>query len=504
MRHAKRVTSVGRCGSGPQLLWISCLLTGIAGLSGCALNQQADRDLASALKAYQQRTGPDADAYARVGRDAPTTQPVHDGSATGPQETSAQRPETLRDYIVMALEQNPEIKAAEEIARAKTARVPQVTALPDPRIATKTLPQPIKTAAGDNYFVLGVQQQFPVPEKLDRAGRIALQEAQMALQDLQATRLGVIADVKRAYFRLYVVDKTVGIDRTNQELLRGLIDAARAQVAAGKRSQGDVLRAQVELSTLESKLIELAQQRETAVAMLNRVLNRSPQTAVPTPTEFDLRAVNVELERLFTAAADHSPELLRLKEQIERDREAVKLAKLAYWPEFTLGFEWIQMDPRTPFQPPPNPMTGIRPTVSQLSDSGTDSWAIVFGMNIPLWFQKIDGGIREARSRMLASQHEYVSQKNRVQFEIEDALARVRAQQELAELFDSTIIPQARQAYEISRAGYAVGKSDFHFVIDNWQEWLAFTIQYHRALGELERSVADLEQAIGLSLSELP
>ena len=98
--------------------------------------------------------------------------------------------------------------------------------------------------------------------------------------------------------------------------------------------------------------------------------------------------------------------------------------------------------------------------------------------------------------------HQYKAAKNRIYFQIEDALTRVRAQQELAELFSTTIIPQARQAYEVSRTGYVVGKSDFLDVIDNWQKWLAFTIQYHRAIGELERSVADLEQAIGLSLTE--
>jgi cobalt-zinc-cadmium efflux system outer membrane protein len=98
--------------------------------------------------------------------------------------------------------------------------------------------------------------------------------------------------------------------------------------------------------------------------------------------------------------------------------------------------------------------------------------------------------------------HQYKAAKNRVYFQIEDAFTRVQAQQELAELFNSTIIPQAKQAYEVSRIGYVVGRSDFLDVIDNWQKWLTFNIQYHRAIGELERSVADLEQAIGLSLAE--
>lgn len=238
------------------------------------------------------------------------------------------------------------------------------------------------------------------------------------------------------------------------------------------------------------------------VAMLNRVLNRPPTTGVPTLEEFDVRGVGVKLEDLFTAAAGQNPDLLRLKQQLERDRQSVELAKLAYWPDFTLGFEWMYMRPRDAFVPPPNPQTGMLPAINRMSEEGTDNWAITLSVNIPLWIEKIEGGIREAHSRLLATQHEYVATKNRVNFEIEDAFARVQAQRELAAIFKDTIIPQAQQAYEVSRAAYSAGASDFLFVIDNWQKWLMFTIQYHRALGELERSVADLEAAIGLSLSE--
>jgi outer membrane protein TolC len=471
-------------------------------LGGCALNRTAERDLATALNHYERNRIQDADLYAQTGDGAgPTTQPAPDVPASRP-ANDTERPRSLRGYIVLALERNPDIKAAEEIARGKAARVPLATALPDPMLMTKTLPEPVRTAEGDNHFVLGVNMRFPVPEKLDRAGRVALQEARMALDELQQARLRVVAEVKRAYNRLYVIDRTIQVDLTNQELLRGLIDAAQAQVVAGRRSQDDVLRAQVELSTLEGKLIELRQQRETVVALLNRLLNRAPTTPVPEPEDFDARSVNLKLERLFEFAADRNPELQRLKKQIERDRQAIKLAELAYWPDLTLGFEWMQMDARDAFRPPPNPQTGIRPPAPRLSEDGSDNWAIVFGVNLPVWFEKIEGGIRAARSRLLASQHQYVGAKDRVYFEVADALARVRAQQELVALFDGTIIPQAQQAYEVSRATYRSGRGDFPAVIDNWQKWLAFTIQYYRALGELERSAADLEQALGLSLAE--
>ncbi len=471
----------------------------IALLSGCSLSQTGAQEVSAAWEEHQGQLASRSESYAQVptARVRPTTVPAETRPAPRPEAAAK-----LRDYLVLALQNNPDIKRAEEVAHAKAARIPQATALPDPLLSTKTLPEPVRTAEGDNFLILGVSQKIPIPPKLDRAGRIALEETRMAIAQWEQTRLRVIADVKRAYFQLYIVDKTIAITRENQGLLVGLIDVARGQVAAGRRPQEDVLRAQVELSNLESQLIGLRQRRLTTEAMLNTVLNRDPTTPTPTPEPFDVRQTDLKLGALFARAVQVNPELRRFERQIEREREAVALARLAYWPDFTVGFEWMLMEPRDAFRPPRNPETFQRPAVSRLSEDASDNWAIMFGFNVPIWFEKIEGGIREARRRLAGSMQQYAASRNMVHLRIEDALTRVRAQQELAELFDTTIIPQAQQAYEVSRAGYVAGTSDFQYVIDNWQKWLTFTIQYHRAIGELERSVADLEQAIGLSLSE--
>ncbi len=474
------------------------LVSGCLVLTGCALSRTGVQEVSAALERYDQASAKTAEAYART--IAPRTA-TEDAAVDEP--SRAQVPETLREFIVLALQENPEVKAAAETAHAKAARIPQVVALPDPMVNTKTLPEPVRTAEGDNYFNLGISQKFPVPEKLDRAGRMALEETRIALHQLQEARLRVIADVKRAYFRLYILDKSIEVTKENQELLRGLIDVARAQVAAGRRSQDDVLRAQVELSNLEAELISLRQRRATARATLNEVLNRPTTTEIPTPEDFDIREAKQAVDALFDRARDANPTLARLQQQIERDRQAVDLAKLAYWPDFTVGFEWMLMEPRDAFQPPINPATGRRPVVSKMSEDGSDNWAITFGFNLPIWFDKIKAGIRETRRNLAASKQQYAAAKNRVYRQIEDAYERVRAQQELAALFKTTIIPQAEQAYQVSQASYTAGTSDFLYVIDNWRKWLVFNIQYYRSLGELERSVADLEQAIGVSLAEM-
>ncbi|MCO6438628.1 MAG: TolC family protein [Phycisphaerae bacterium] len=477
------------------------LLSSIAALAilvqGCAIYQSGSRELSSYVRQRADAQGDIAGAYAQSPLEA-NDKSLPDGTSTQPQVQKR-----LRDFIVLALERNPDVKAGEETARSKVERIRQVTALPDPFLNMKILPEPVRTAEGDNFFILGVSQKLPVPEKLDRAGRMAVEDTRIALQQWQATRLRVIADVKRAYFQLYVVDRSIDVTQANQDLLRGLIDVARSQLAAGRRSQDDVLRAQVELSNLEAELIALRQRRVTIVARLNEVLDRQPQTEIQPPDEFGIRQVALAIDDLIAKAVDANPDLNRIKHQIERDRESVELAKLAYWPDFALGFEWMSMEPRDAFRPPPNPVTGQRPTVSKMSEDGTDNWAITFGFSLPIWYDKIHGGIEEATRRLAASRAQFRSSQNRVEFAIEDALERVKAQQELARLFRDTIIPQAEQTYHVSQASYTAGTSDFLYVIDNWRKWLVFTIQYYRSMGELERSVADLEQAIGLSLPEV-
>jgi outer membrane protein TolC len=408
----------------------------------------------------------------------------------------------LARLIATALDRNPDIQAAAERARSKASRVPQATALPDPIVSTKTLPEPVRTAEGDNYFVLGLRQKLPVPEKLDRRGRIALEETRMAIERLEQTRLRVIGDVKRAYFQLYAIDWAISITEENMILLRDLIEVTRGQLVAGRGQQEDVLRTQVELSNLESELVGLRQRRVTTVSLLNALLDRPVATAVATPPEYDLRRLEMRLDHLLALAFKANPELKVLERQIARDEQSVKLSKLEYWPDFTIGLEWMQMDPRGAFRPPVNPQTGMRPRVPQMSEDGSDNWAILFGFNIPLWFEKIEAGIREARQRLAASRRQHASMRNTVTFRVEDALARVRSFRDIATLFATAIIPQAEQAYIVSRTNYMAGTSDFQYVIDNWQRWLFFRIQYYRTLGEVERSVADLEQAVGVSIVE--
>lgn len=479
----------------------SCMVSAFAAI-GCGLPKTGSEEVAAVVARNQRERSRIAESYAElVQADSAATAPNVTEAQTGPDKRAL--PRSLRDFIQLALENNPDILAAEQVASARSEQIAQSIALPDPMLTTRTFPEPIRTAEGDNYFTLGVQQRLPIPQKLDRAGRVALEETRMAIERLNEMRFRVIADVKRAWFRLYRIDKTIQITQDNQDLLRGLIEVARGQVAVGTRSQDDVLRVLVEMSNLEAELVRLRQRRSSTTAMLNTLINRPPVRPVAVLPAIDVRDVDLRMEDVFKRAAETNPELRRLWHQIERTKHAVDLAELARWPDFTVGFEWMNMSSRDAFRPPLNPSTGRRPRVPQLSEDGSDNWGITVGLNLPIWIDKIRAGIRQARREMDAAGYAYSAARDRTYFRIEDALLRVRSEQLRARLFSGTIIPQAQQAYEVSRTAYSAGTGDFLFVIDNWRKWLTFTILYHDSVAELERSIADLEQEVGMSLPEL-
>jgi outer membrane protein TolC len=392
------------------------------------------------------------------------------------------------------------VQAAIANVKAKLERIPQATSLPDPVVRAITRPEPIQTAAGDVYFTLGVGQMIPFPAKLDRAGRTAAAEIRMAIEQLNAARLRVIADVERAYFLLYLMDRYLELTAANRALLEDLEQVVSTQYQVGRVPQQDVLRVQTAAAKLRDDENRYELRRASAAAALNQIVDRPVGQPQPATHVLDVAAVALDVDKLMQLAEEHNPELAALAERIGRDRERIELARLGYWPDVTLGFEWNHLEGRAAFQPPPNPQTGIIPPYNRASANGDDNWAITVQMNLPVWFQRIEAAKREARQNLLKTQHELRSARNLVAFRIYDAWTRVETQQQTVHLLRSTLIPQAQQTYEVTLTAYQTGAADFLSVIDSWRRWLDFELMRHRETVDLETAFSELQREVGLQL----
>ncbi len=403
-------------------------------------------------------------------------------------------------YIREAVERNPGIQAAIAHARAQLERIPQVTSLADPMLRAVTRPEPIQTAAGDVYFTFGVSQTFPLLAKLERAGDVAAAETRMALEQLNSKRIQLIADVERAYWQIYRVDRNLEITREKRRVLEDLSSVVETQYEVGDVPQQDLIRVQTEIAKLRDDERRLVIQRGSAIAALNQLADQRIDRPIPATTPTNVIAIDADVDDLIELAANNNPELAAFHESISAKEEQVELAMLGYWPDLTLGFEWNYLKGRDSFVPPVNPSTGRRPAYSRKSEVGDDNWAVMLQFNLPIWTGRVEAAKREAHQRLIAAKKEQHDTKNMIAFRVFDAWSRVQAQQHTLRVLDDELIPQSRQTYEVTLTAYQSGKSSFVSLIDHWRRWLDFELMRHRETVDLELAFTDLQREIGMQL----
>ena len=230
----------------------------------------------------------------------------HWESANGDSHSSTST-QALTELEAIASASNPAVLRLEQQVQAAWAKTGHVDRLPDPTVGANVFVTPIETAAGSQRANLSVSQMIPWLERLDAKSQQACYEAMVVQQALNAERLRVVADVRTAWIRLYVLGKQTETNKANQQLLKSLIDVATARVATGVAAQGDVLLGTLEISRLEEQLISYQQQIESTKAVLNRVAGREASHAVSIPESLEVELPEWSYESLVQIASVNQP-----------------------------------------------------------------------------------------------------------------------------------------------------------------------------------------------------
>ncbi|MEE8154082.1 MAG: TolC family protein [Phycisphaerales bacterium] len=389
------------------------------------------------------------------------------------------------EYVLLALERNPGIKSAEQKIRRLANRIPQVTSLDDPMFQLAPFGEMAETAAGQVGAMTALSQRLPLPSKLRTRGRIVAQDVAEAVAALERVRLRVIADTRLTWWRYYYTTRAIQVTQNSHDLLSQFQDVAEAKYRAGTATQQDVLRASVELSSLDNELIALRQRLISAGAMLNRLIDRRFDAPLPEPTIRTLDEIALELATLLTEAARSNPGIRQIHERIEGYKQRLDLARLNRWPDLTVSFNYNLVESEG---------------LSRIAN-GDDQWWFGFGFNLPIWTERLDAAEREALRGRLENIAALGDERNRVDFRVQDAFAKVQSQQQQVVLFRDVIVPQAQQTVDASLSSYRSGKVDFLTLIDNWRKLLVFQLMYHQNLAQFEQSFAELQRAVGHDLN---
>lgn len=396
----------------------------------------------------------------------------------------------LDSLIAEAQRVNPDLAAARLRYEAFEAKVPRAGSLPDPILKATLSNLPTHTWELDQTPMSGIEfmftQRIPFPGKLGLKRSAARSLAGRAEKEYESAREFVIGELKRGYYQLYLLEESIQITQRNKDLLRDFAQIASTRYSVGKGLQQDVLKAQVEVSKMTDKLITLQEAKSVAQARINVLLNRSPQDPLGRPQDLVFRKMELTEKQLQDLALDSNPALLGMAFSVKASESSYRLARREYLPDFTLSVSYRMRD-----EVKMDPVRGV----NFLSASA--------GINIPLYFwSKQKRKVQQKELELESARRTFDSRENTLKLGVSRLFYSLVRYQEEVQLYQTAILPQARQSLESARSAYQVDKVDFLTLLNNQVTLYDYEIAYHQALSSYFITVARLEEMVGRPLLE--
>ena len=386
----------------------------------------------------------------------------------------------------LALENNPGFAARVAAAKALEQVPSQEASLPDPMatFGLMNLPADSLSMNSENMTQtqLGLSQKVPFPGKLSLNGKAAGLMAEAAGMETEQARLFLLRHVRMAWWRLFFLDHATEVVLGNQAVMRQLVRVAEKKYKLGHGLQQDALLAQLELSKLLEKEIELAAKRESAAARLNLLLGGKAEDRIKLPVNASKSLPKLRpLTILLDMALESNPSLKAARAKSLAAGVMHESAKMERYPDFNFSATY-----------------GLRGANPATGKDRSDLASLMVGINIPIYSstkqsRKVAQKSLESQAAMLA----YQEAENGVLAEVRALTAEYGKAREMAELYETGVIPQAGQTVESMLAGYQVNKVDFLNLARAQITLYNYQTQYWNTIAEANMTLASLKAATG-------
>lgn len=403
-------------------------------------------------------------------------------------QSSASESFQLQQLLEEADLNNPSLRAAHELIAVAESKIDQVTSLKDPVLSIALSNYPIDQLKADITPMTGneirLAQMFPFPGKLDAKGKVAAEKSRWFASVYQDARLKIRQSVKDAWYRLLFQQQAIELTNRNLKILDDFIKLTEVRYEVGKGLQQNVLKAHLQRSKQQDKLLRLQQQLESTQAELNSLAGRLTDQALEISEQLTSFSGAYQLKLLQQDAADKRPMFSAFNALIEQYRSQRTLADLDYRPDFTV---WA----------------GYRFRDDGLPDGGTDFASAGVSFNLPVRKARRAAAVAEADSLLRMAYQKRNDFGNKVNLAIHRSLTKLEQATQLADLYKNGIIPQAEQTFQATLSAYQVDKVDFLSLLDSLMTLYRYEIDNVRVLSDQQRSRAQLEAAAGLDVDQL-
>ena len=383
--------------------------------------------------------------------------------------------------LAYAREHNPELAALRLDAEAAQQRAEPASALPDPVLRTQRYDI---TSQATNMIpnVMPIQsyqlsQFVPWFGKRDLQRGIATAQIDQANGQTVADWSDLANRLKTAYAMNYYLAASEQLTQQTLDLLENLEQIVRERYANGLSSQQDVVRVQVETTSLLGELIGIQNEHHHEHAKLNSLLSRPVNAALAEPVQPRPLppAASLDEDVLLERLRAHNPQLQIAEAQIQSADKSRDLAYSNRYPGFTLG-------------------------VARTQYSSINTWDVMVEFSIPLQQSVRRSQEHEAEAMLAAASARKQSALNEAESRLSENLSALESARRTETLIETRLLPQSELTYQSALAGYETGKVDFATLIDAQRQILQARQQQLKAQLDAQSRLADIEKLLGEEL----
>jgi outer membrane protein TolC len=392
----------------------------------------------------------------------------------------------VESLLEFARARHPEFAALRAEAEAAAARVEPAGALPDPVLRTEL--RNVTNAGSDAGASIlpsrvgstryAVSQTLPWFGKRDLRREVAGAGADEAQARARAGWLDLATRIKLNYAQHHVHLISIRYAQENLDLMRRLAEIARLRYASGLANQQDALRAQGEITAMQTDLVMLEGESAQASARMRALLGRPDNVrlhppehlrTLPPPVKLDFAALEGRLRA-------NNPQLVTDDARISGAEKARDLVQRNRYPDVNVGLAPIQVGNRVA------------------------EWELMFEINLPLQRDSRRQQEREADLMLEAARLRRQGNLNQSLADLSESLAGLEIAQRLESLVASGLLPQAELNLNSALTGYENGRSDFAVVLDAHRQLRKARNDLVKARGDQQMRLAEIERLVGEDL----
>jgi outer membrane protein TolC len=401
-----------------------------------------------------------------------------------PVAAASRAPLTLAEAEDLAMQAEPGREALEARAAGLREQAIVAGALPDPMLRVGLNNFPVQSGGFSTEAMtqasIGVRQTFPAGKtrvfSAEKFGRLADGMSERAAARSRDVRTAV----REAWLDLFYLDQSRALVVESRPYFADLADVTRSLYAVGRKTQQDVLRAELELSRLDDRVIDIERRRAHARAALAEWIGDAAERplAAALPGWESVPAIEMLQEGL-----QRHPALLAADAEVLASEAGIRIADERSKPGWALDLAYGYRE-------------GFLPSGQPRSDMVT--LGVTF--DLPFFRKKsVDSTLTAALQERTAANAAKRRLQRELRRELETAFIQWRDLTRRLSVFDGRILGQAEDHADAALLAYRSDAGDFADVMRAYVDLLNTRIDRIRLQVERAQSYAVLVNLGGLT-----